>query len=213
MELSAAIRSRRMIRHFTSEPVDDGARERIIAAGLRAPSAGFSQGCELLVLETEQDRVRLWAAHQPTERASWSAEVAAAVRRAPLLVMVLTSRERYLDRYAEPDKGWIDRDEARWPVPYWFVDAGCVVMLLLLAAVDEGLGALLFGTGPGDAERLRAAFGIPDGYDIVGTVAIGHPDPTAARRNLTGRRRPSREVVHRGRFAGSGPDVTHPRPS
>src|SRR3712207_6969015 len=37
--------------------------------------------------------------------------------RAPLLVVVLSSKDAYLDRYAEPDKGWTDRDETRWAVP------------------------------------------------------------------------------------------------
>src|SRR3712207_8035386 len=73
--------------------------------------------------------------------------------RAPLLVVVLSSKDAYLDRYAEPDKGWTDRDEARWAVPYWDVDAGMAALMVLLTAVDEGLGACLFGI---PAERLDA---------------------------------------------------------
>ena len=58
------------------------------------------------------------------------------------------------------------------------VDAGCVAMLLLLAAVDEGLGALLFGIVPADIPAFRRAFDVPEHYDVVGCVAVGHPDPS-----------------------------------
>ena len=41
---------------------------------------------------------------------------------------------------AAADKGWTDRDESRWPVPYWYIDTGFTALLILLAVVDEGLG-------------------------------------------------------------------------
>ncbi len=186
-----------MVRRFTDEPLDPAVVDRIIAAGLRAPSAGYSQGYALVVLESPEERERLWATHTPGT-GGWAPDVRQGVMRAPLLVMVLASKEVYLDRYAEADKGWADRDEARWPVPYWYVDAGCVAMLLLLAAVDEGLGALLFGVVPGDVGRVKAAFSVPDTHDVVGCVAVGHEDPSAPTRDLRARRRPAGELVHRG---------------
>ena len=186
-----------MVRHFTDEPLDPAAVDRIVAAGLRAPSAGYSQGYALIVLESAGERERLWATHTPGT-GSWAPDVSDGVMRAPLLVVVVASKDVYLDRYAEEDKGWTDRDEARWPVPYWYVDAGCVAMLLLLAAVDEGLGALLFGTVPGDVARLRDTFSIPASHEVVGCVAVGHEDPAAAARDLRARRRPVGELVHRG---------------
>jgi hypothetical protein len=63
------------------------------------------------------------------------------MRTAPALVLCLSDPERYLDRYAEPDKGWTDRDPGRWPVPYWDVDTGMAALLMLLGAVDAGLAA------------------------------------------------------------------------
>lgn len=199
MELSDVLRRRRMVRHFTDEPVAAGAVERIVAAGLRAPSAGYSQGCSMLLIESEEDRDRLWATHTPTE-AGWAPEVLAGIKRAPVLIALLTSKDVYLDRYARADKGWTDRDEARWPVPYWHVDAGCMAMLLLLQAIDERLGALLFGIVPDDIPAFRAAFGVPADVDVVGVVAVGHPDPDAPRRDLSDRKRPQADVVHRGRW-------------
>lgn len=201
MDFKEVLRKRRMVRHFTEEPLDQATVERVIEASLRAPSAGYSQGYALIVCQSEEERERLWATHsETTGTAGWSPEVRAGILRAPLVVVVLASKDVYLTRYSQPDKGWTDRDEARWPVPYWYVDAGCVALLLLLAAVDEGLGALLFGVVPDDIPAFKRSFDIPDSYDVVGCVAIGHEDPQAPRRDLSSRRRPLEELVHRGRW-------------
>ena len=87
------------------------------------------------------------------------------MRRAPLIVVPLSNRSAYLDRYAEPDKGWTDRDEARWPVPYWDIDTGFAALLMLLTAVDAGLGACFFGVPP---ERIRV---IPERVRGTGGVS------------------------------------------
>ena len=78
--------------------------------------------------------------------------------KAPVVIVPLSHRDAYLDRYAEPDKGWTDKDEARWPVPYWDIDTAFATMALLLGATDAGLGALFFGIFGGLPE-LRAVFG------------------------------------------------------
>src|SRR5579875_1305048 len=159
MEFKEVISRRRMVRHFTDEPIERETVERILAAGLRAPSAGYSQGYALIAVESEEDRQRLWDTHSPSDSpAGGSDDVRAGIQRAPLIVIVLASKDDYLERYSRPDKGWTDRDEKRWPVPYWYVDAGCVALLLLLAAVDEGLGALLFGVVPEDMAGFKEAF-------------------------------------------------------
>ena len=118
---------------------------------------------------------------------------------APLVVVVLSHKQAYLDRYAEPDKGWVDRDESRWPVPYWDVDCGFATMAILLTAVDEGLGALFFGIFDGLA-ALRAEFGIPPEWQPIGAVALGWPAPDEPSPSLARGRRPEGEVVHRGHW-------------
>jgi nitroreductase len=198
MEFAEVLRRRRMVRHFSDEPVDEAVLGRILAAALRAPSAGYSQGYALLVLTEASDRARFWASQPPTEEtAAWDPQLRAAIERAPVLVVALASKEAYLDRYAMADKGWVDRDEERWPVPYWYVDTGFLCLLMLLAAVDEGLAALLFGLIPADIPAFRRSFGVPDSYDPVGCVAIGHEQLGAPRRDLRARRRPPEELIHR----------------
>ena len=120
--------------------------------------------------------------------------------RAPVLVVPCSSKVAYLRRYAEPDKGWTDEDEARWPVPFWHMDAAMASLLILQTAVDAGLGGCFFGIEPDKVAAVRHAFSIPDAFDPVGTVALGHPAtrPGALGSPSWRRRKELDEVVHRG---------------
>ncbi|WP_420311611.1 nitroreductase family protein [Streptomyces sp. YS-B37] len=147
MEFSEVVRRRRMIRHYSDKPLAPEVTERILASALRAPSAGFSQGWAFLALTDPADRARFWP-FVPTR-----VEKTPTMQDAPLVVVPLAHKAAYLARYAEPDKGWEDRAEARWPAPYWYIDTGVASLLMLLTAVDEGLGACRsagsrWGTGP-----------------------------------------------------------------
>jgi nitroreductase len=198
MEFQDVVRRRRMVRNYTTEPVDPAIVERALSNATRAPSAGFSQGWGFLVLDTPEDVRRYWTA--TTEGIEDPDEWLSGMMRAPVLVVPCTSKASYLRRYAEPDKGWTDRDEARWPVPFWHMDAAMASLLILQTAVDEGLGACFFGIPPEKERRVRSEFGIPDVFDPVGAITIGHP---AARPGAQGsptrrRRRDPAEVVHRG---------------
>ena len=201
MEFRDVVRRRRMVRRYADRPVDPDVLERALDHASRAPSAGFTQGVELLVLDEPDGLARFWeATADPGADNAWLA----GMRTAPVVVVPLTSREAYLDRYAEPDKGWADRDPARWPVPYWYVDAGMAALLLLQTAVDEGLGACFFGIPPDRVEAFRAAFGVPADRLPVGAVTLGHrvDDPGAAGSPSRRRRRPVADLVHRGRWTG-----------
>ena len=150
-----------------------------------------------LVLEGDEETGRFWEATFDSAEARlrfrWQG-----LFHAPLIVCVLSDKSAYLDRYAEPDKGWTDRDERRWPVPYWDVDAGFAALLMLLTAVDAGLGALFFGVF--EVERFRAAFGVPDRYTPVGALAVGHPLADEPSPSLARGRRSLDDVVHRGHW-------------
>ena len=196
MEFQDVIRRRRMVRNFDERPVPAAALERILANAIRAPSAGFTQGWSFLVLESPPDRTRFWEAAWPEHEHGSSSRLD--VMKAPVVVLALSSKDAYLDRYAEADKGWTDRDEAHWPTPYWHVDAGFASMLMLLTAVDEGLGGLFFGVT--NLHEVRDAFGIPPAWHPIGAIAIGYAAPDEPSPSLKRGRRGVDEVVHRGRW-------------
>src|SRR6185437_1702668 len=129
MELSAAIRRRRMVRAYDAgRPVPDHVVDALLQNAIHAPSAGFSQGWDFLVLRTAEDRERFWSlTRESGEPDAWLA----GMQSAPVLIVCLSDKQTYLERYAAPDKGWTDRDERRWPVPYWDIDTGMAAMLML----------------------------------------------------------------------------------
>jgi nitroreductase len=183
-----------MWRTFQDRAVDPAVLDRILDAARRAPSAGFSQGFAFLLLEGKDETGRFWKAvsHDP----EWPGD---GMLRAPVLLIPLAGKQVYLDRYAESDKGWTDRDEAHWPVPYWIVDSAFASMLVLLAAVDEGLGALFFGLEREMFDPFRAAFGVPEEWDPIGVIALGHKEEDPVKSSRDSRPRKSLdEVVHRG---------------
>jgi nitroreductase len=197
VELREVVRRRRMVRRFDPRPLPAETLERILRSATRAPSAGFSQGLDLLVLEGPEAVRGFWrATTDPRFGKPYS------TAEPPVIVLVLADKQAYLDRYAAADKAGLGMDvEAGWPVPYWDMDAAMAVMLMLLTAVDEGVGAWWFGVFSG-AEALLRDLGVPAGRRLVGAVALGYPaaDDRPGGSATTRPRRPLDEVVHRGRW-------------
>ena len=192
------MRRRRMVRRFDPRPIPAEVLDRILHSATRAPSAGFSQGLDLLVLEGGDAVRSFWraTANPRFDRPYSTAEP-------PAIVLVLSDKQAYLDRYGAPDKAGLGMDvEEGWPVPYWDMDAAMAVMLLLLTATDEGVGAWWFGVFHGAAALLRD-LGVPEGRRLVGVVALGWPaaDDRPGGSARTRPRRPADEVIHRGRWA------------
>ena len=198
MEFQNVVRKRKMVRSFEDRPVPHDVVERMLANAQKAPSAGFSQGWGFLVLEGRDETARYFDALWPPERRAefgWPDFF-----NAPLLIVCLSNKMDYLRRYSESDKGWTDMSESHWPVPYWDIDTGMAALLVLLTAVDAGLGAVFFGVF--DQAKLRATFGIPDEYTAVGVIAIGYAKPKdRPSPSLRRGHRPAADVVRRGRWS------------
>jgi nitroreductase len=196
VEFSEVIRRRRMVRDFVDRALEPEVIERVLASALRAPSAGFSQGWSFLALTEQADRARFWP-FVPTR-----VENSPAIQLAPLVVVPFANKSVYLERYAEPDKGWQDRAEARWPAPYWFIDTGMAALLILLSAVDEGLDACFFGIMPEHLEPFGREFAIPAELTAIGGIAVGYrsPDLPPQSETLAQRRKGITQVIHRGQW-------------
>jgi nitroreductase len=204
MEFQAVVQRRRMVRRYSTEPVDTAAVDRLLRNAVRAPSAGFSQGWAFLVLDQRADVDVFWNVTTPPDRAAEPDSWLRGMRAAPVVIVPMSTKSAYLDRYAEADKGWTDRDETCWPVPYWHVDAGMASLLMLLTAADEGLGACFFGIPGGQIPAFRSAFSVPSDHAPVGAITVGHPAAAPGKRGsaATRNRRSIQDVVHRGRWSG-----------
>ncbi|HSC02470.1 MAG TPA: nitroreductase family protein [Solirubrobacteraceae bacterium] len=196
MEFRDVLRRRRMVRRYDEERrVPPEVVERLVRAAVRAPSAGFSQGWGFLVLDTPGDIARFREAVTPdVDAEGWFATQV----RAPLLIVPHSNKSAYMERYAQPDKGFTDRSDAWWPSPFWDIDAGFASLLILLTAVDEGLGACFFGLPIDRIDSYREAFGVPAEFHPIGAISVGYSDEPP--RDFSARRKPIDEVVHRGRW-------------
>ncbi len=196
MELTEAVRRRHMTRNFTGAPLDRAVLDALLSDALCAPSAGNTQGRDLVVLEGPAETVRYWSA---TTDEAWRKRSRRfeGLSRAPVVVLPFSDPDVYAERYREPDKadqkGTID-----WVVPYWHVDAAFLVMTLLLGASERGIGAAFLGNFRGE-DSLRDVLGVPPGMRWLGAVLLGEParpDPPST--SATRPRRTLTDSVHRG---------------
>lgn len=190
MEFADVLSARRMHRDFLDVELSDEVAGRIVNAGLRGPSAGFAQGLELLVLKGES-RHKYFEITRPE---TWGQP---GMANASLVVLPIVDPEAYLRRYQQADKvhtGMSTQDG--WAVPYWWVDAGAAAMAMLLAAANEGVGALLYTLGGNEAAVLEA-FGVPLDRRCSGPLVFGIPaNDEVTGSAATRQRRPAGESIH-----------------
>jgi nitroreductase len=192
MDFREVIRRRRMVRNYDPDPLDRAVVERILEAGLRAPSAGFTQGQSFVVVTDPGTRSRIAALAGEEDYVASGFDPW--LSRAPVHIVVCVSEAAYHARYREADKLDDDGREMEWPVPYWWVDAGASMMLLLLAAVDEGLAAGFFGFHRlGGIEEL---LGLPPEVQPIGVVTLGRPAPDRPSGSLKRGPKPRSETIH-----------------
>jgi nitroreductase len=198
MEFETILRHRRMVRNYLPDPVPDRTLGRIVRAARKAPSAGFSQGHAFVIVTDPNTRGAI------ADLGGESSYVASGfdpwISRAPAHIVVCIAEEAYHRRYREADKVDSKGQETDWPIPYWWVDAGAALMLILLAAVNEGLAAGFLGTHalPG----LSALLDLPLEMTPIGVVTVGYPAPDRRSGSLERGWRPEETVVHWQRWGG-----------
>lgn len=205
MEFAEVVRRRHMVRTYADRAVPRALVDSVVDAGRRAPSAGFTQGFAVVVLEGPEQTGPFWERTSRTPGPPAPGTRHAGMRTAPVILLPLCHQAAYLARYAEPDKAGLGLDRADgWPMPYWALDSAFAAMSMLLAATDAGLGALFFGIFAGEA-ALLASLGVPEGYRPIGAISLGWPAGVDHRSpSLARGRRPRAETVHYGRWAPGG---------
>ncbi len=193
-----------MIRRYADAPVAPESLDRLLANATRGPSAGYTQGWAFLVLDTPADVELFWRATSPdtsseveegrspvTKPNTWLD----GMRTAPVVIVPMSDKGAYLDRYSESDKRPPD-----WAVPYWHMDTAMAALLILQTAVDEGLGACFFGVPGARIDAFREAFGVPQNLKPIGAITVGHRIDDTGSPGSPARRPQRADVVHRGRY-------------
>jgi FMN reductase [NAD(P)H] len=204
MDLEEILKRRRMVRAYEPEPISRKAIERIVGTVRRAPSAGFSQGQRLVVVTdagTRQQIADILEEGSPAPRSTATVEP---WLNAPVLIVVAVREDDYHDRYRKSDK-LIDGAEIEWPIPYWHFDAGAAAMLILLAAIDEGYAAGLFGVFVEATKPFKELLHIPDDVAVACCITIGKPADdsnwSAMSSRLTQARKGVDDLVHWERWS------------
>jgi nitroreductase len=196
MDFVDVLRKRRMVRNYRPDPVPAESIERIVSVARKAPSAGFSQGVSFIIVTEEATRRAI------ADLAGESGYVTAGfdrwISRAPVHLVVAISEQAYHDRYQEPDKLRSDGSEIEWPIPYWWVDAGAALMLVLLGAVEEGLAAGFLGVH--SVPGLRDLLEMPETVTPLGIVTLGFPLPDRRSGSLERGWKAADRVVHYERW-------------
>jgi nitroreductase len=197
MEFQELVRRRRMVRRFQPRPVPREVLLRVLEVARHSPSAGFSQGFDFVVLD---DPKQIAWFIQTTAHPDFPEEKPTAEEIPPCIVLAISNKPAYLERYSRPDKARFGMQKAEaWPAPYWDIDTGMAVMLILLAAIEEGLGAVFFGIAWGE-DILLQELNVPEGCRPIGVIALGYPHESEKfdSSRFTARRRRLDSMVHYG---------------
>ena len=192
MEFRDVVLKRRMVRNFADRPVEPAIIKRILELTRHAPSAGFTQGQSFIVVTRPALKEAIAATCEEDEYVKRG--FAPFLSKAPALLIPCTSEAAYHRRYQEADKVDADGTEIVWPVPYWFMDIGCAVMIALLAAIDEGLVTAFVGSK--DLDALRSLLNMPAEVTPVGVIALGYRAPDIPSPSLKRGRTPDEEYIH-----------------
>jgi nitroreductase len=171
MDTWDAIRSRRNVRAYRSEPVPAADLDRIAEAGWRSPSASNRQHWDFVIV-TDHDQ--LTALSTVWRGAGHIAGAAAAI--ALVLPQTDDARTRVVDQY----------------------DLGQATYAMMVAAADLGLGT--GHSSVGEQERAREILGVPGDHDVAYLIGVGYPADRPLKPILKPNRRPFDEVVHRGHW-------------
>ena len=173
MDFEAVVKRRRMCREYLDTEVPLEKVDRILDVASRYPSAGHTEPQEFIVVRDRRVKDDL-------ARAALDQRF---VARAPLLIVVVSDVRRSARRYGERGVHFFS-----------IIDGAFVSMLVLLAVVNEGLGACFVGSFYD--EEVRQVLGLPRDVRPIGIIPVGY----CAEEPRRFQRRSRAQIVHRDRY-------------
>lgn len=184
MEVLEAIKTRRSIRKYKPDPIDDETLGKVMEAARRAPSWANTQCWRFIVVRDSRIKEQL------AETISEKNAAIPAILSAPLAIAVCAKLGRagyYGGETLATDKG------------DWFMfDVALATQNLLLAAHALGLGTVVIGAF--DAKKAAGLLEVPEGFCVVALTPLGYPDQEPEPRP----RKELSEIVLYDKFGGSG---------
>jgi nitroreductase len=153
MESNEVVRKRKMVRTYRPGHLPDSIISKLIENASRAPSAGHTQVQEFVIVKDPETKKKL---RQVSANQSQ-------VEDAPVLIVVCSNTSRSVGRYGRHRREF-----------YSVIDGAFCSMLILLTAVNEGIGAGFVGAFEDD--KVSEILGLPDDVRPIGIVALGYPD-------------------------------------
>jgi nitroreductase len=181
MDVFEAIKNRRSIRRYKSDPVDDKVIEQILEAAHWAPSWGNLQCWRFIVVRDPRIKSEIAGTLTKVQiDMEWMENAASnSIKQAPALIVLCTEKGKagcLGDGTPVTDKG-----------EYWFMfDTALAMENLVLAAHALGLGTVIVGSF--DAAKVARILGVPEGCTVVTMTPLGFPDhrgQVSPRKNLS----------------------------
>ncbi len=144
------VKRRAMIRSYKSDPVPEDKIQRLLEYAVRAPSGGNLQPWEFIVVKSPDVRAKL--AEATGKQIS--------VVTAPVAIVTC----------ADVERGGKSGGRGSF---FSLIDTAFASLLILLGAVEQGLGACFVGSY--DPEAVAKLFALPDHVRPVGLITIGYP--------------------------------------
>jgi nitroreductase len=173
MDFETVVKRRRMCREFSDRDVPQEKIDRILELASRYPSAGHTEPQEFIVVHNRRMKEDL--AHAALDQMF--------VAQAPLVIVVVSDVRRSARRYGERGVRFFS-----------IIDGAFVAMLILLAVVDEGLGACFVGSFYD--EQVQEVLSLPQEVRPIGIIPIGY----CAEGPRKFRRRSRSQIIHRDRY-------------
>jgi nitroreductase len=154
MNVCDAIKTRRSIRKYKSQPVEKDKLNAVLEAARLAPSARNTQSWKFIAVTDKKviEKLKQACCNQGF------------VGEAPVVIVACATR-RHIMTCGQPSD---------------IIDLSIATSFMLLEACEQGLGTCWLGAF--HADKVKEALNIPDDIEVVAVTPLGYPDEQPAAR-------------------------------